>query len=180
ATDDHTRLSTRHDASDADHTRLSTRHGAPEADHTVLSARHEPADDEHTRLSSRATEADEPGPAAVPSAAPVEADDSVGRAEPETVWVRRQAKDRIVRGRLDTARQASVPEGGGERYRVREAVAPTPVVRTRVDAPVRQASGAPARRRSRGTATIIAVVGGGVLVLGAAATAATILIGGAP
>lgn len=192
---EHTVLSSRHTAAEAEsdrtvlspprggadddeHTRLSSRHDAP--DHTVLSARHQPDAADHTVLSTRAAAADGAAPAAAPSPLPVRLDESDVPAEPETVWVRRQAKDRVVRGRLDTPRQASAPDAARERYRVREAASPAPVARTRVEAPVRETPATPARRRRRGTAAIIAVVGGGILVLGAAATTAAILIGGAP
>ncbi|QLD10702.1 protein kinase [Microbacterium oleivorans] len=157
-----------------DYTVLSTRHApaTPDTDdHTVLSTRHAPATpdtDDHTVLSTRGS-GDGPRP-------------SAGGAVPgpggpdETVLVRRR-DDGVVRGRRGTGRQAAVPEGGPERYRVRDARPMPEVVREPV-APPAARTDAPTRRRTPGRGAIVAVVGGGILVLGAALTAIVMLIGG--
>ncbi|MGR6741244.1 protein kinase domain-containing protein [Microbacterium sp. F1-18] len=168
--DDHTVLSTRHTAPDDDHTVLSTRHTAPDDDHTVLSTRHTAPDDDHTRLAARSL------PIADEAPTPAELSTTGPDVEP-TAFVRRQRRDDLVRGRVDTARQAIGPDVDGERYRVRDTPALAEVSRVRVDAPVRQSTTTPVPRR-RGRGTVIAVIGVGAIVLGAAATAIVMIIGG--
>jgi serine/threonine protein kinase len=168
--DDHTVLSTRKTGPDDDHTVLSTRHSAPDDDHTVLSTRHSAPDDDHTRLAARSLPVADEAP--TPSERPAIEPD----VEP-TAFVRRQRRDDLVRGRVDTARQATGPDDGGERYRVRTAPALAEVSRVHVEAPVRQSTTTPVPRR-RGRGTVIAVIGVGAIVLGAAATAIVMIIGG--
>ncbi len=149
---------------------LSTRHSAPDDDHTVLSTRHTAPDDDHTRLAARSLPVADGAP--TPSERPAIEPD----VEP-TAFVRRQRRDDLVRGRVDTARQATGPDDGGERYRVRTAPALAEVSRVHVEAPVRQSTTTPVPRR-RGRGTVIAVIGVGAIVLGAAATAIVMIIGG--
>ena len=94
-----------------------------------------------------------------------------------TAFVRRERRDDLVRGRVDTERLAMGPDDDGERYRVRATPRLAEVSRVRVEAPVRQTAPTTASRR-RGTATVIAVIGIGAIVLGAAATAVVMMIGG--
>ncbi|MFS0715315.1 protein kinase [Microbacterium sp. 2P01SA-2] len=153
-----------------DHTVLSTRSIRPDDDRTVLSTRGTDPDDEHTRLAARSLPAPEDPPA------PPELPASDADPEP-TAFVRRQRRDDLVRGRVDTARQAVGPDGDGERYRVRTTPDLAEVSRVRVEAPVRQPPTTAAPRR-RGRGTVVVVIGVGAVVLGAAATAVVMMIGG--
>ncbi len=176
-TDDRTVLSTRRDTVTPeadDHTVLSTRRdtATPDTDdRTVLSARHDT--DGRTVLSSRGSGAasaatDLPG-IPTPATTPGSPD--------ETALVRRHREDRVVRGRVDTGRQATVPAGGTERYRVREAAPAPEVVRAPIAPPASRTDAQQGRRRRSG-GMMVAVIAGGILVLGAATTAIVMLIGG--
>lgn len=186
--DDRTTISHRHTPAPENRTTVVDRHvtADPDGDHTVLASRRTPGpddrttvvdrhmtadpDEDHTVLASRRSTAEAAGTAEGAQAA------AVAEAEP-TALVRRSTRDEVVRGRVDTARLASDPDDGGERYGVRVSQEPAAVTRVRVDAPVRQPNPASRTRRRRNGA-VVAVVGAGVLVLGAAATALVMIIGG--
>lgn len=149
---------------------LSARTSVSDDDRTVLSVRNTGPDDDRTRLVSRS----------IPAATDAPARDEAPAADPDsepTAFVRRERRDDLVRGRVDTERLAMGPDDDGERYRVRATPRLAEVSRVRVEAPVRQTAPTTASRR-RGTATVIAVIGIGAIVLGAAATAVVMMIGG--
>ncbi|WP_424448946.1 protein kinase domain-containing protein [Microbacterium arborescens] len=176
--DDRTTISHRHTPGPDDRTTVVDRHvtADPDADHTVLASRRTTSDrdEDHTVLASRRTPADPDEDHTVLASRRATAE--AAEAEP-TALVRRSRRDEVVRGRVDTARLASEPDDGGERYRVRVSHEPAAVTRVRVDAPVRQPNPAGTTRRRR-NGTVVAVIGAGVLVLGAAATALVMIIGG--
>lgn len=198
--DDHTVLAGRRrvgddagpEPDDADHTVLAHRRRGPGADgpvdqdsdeHTVLSARTSGLDDDRTVLSVRNTGPDDDRTRlvsrSVPAATDPPAREELPAADPDsepTAFVRRERRGDLVRGRVDTERLATGPDDG-ERYRVRAAPQLAEVSRVRVAAPVRQTTPTTASRR-RGAGTVVAVIGVGAIVLGAAATAVVMMIGG--
>lgn len=183
-------------------TMLSSHRSAPPADAeaddaTMLSPRRSPPEehpevDDATRLvdrGPRAASTAEPTVAPAAEDAPLEGTVLSPRApqpapadDPDdaTAFVRRPRDPGLVRGRVDTPRQAVVPgrTDAAERYGIRADAAPAPITRAPLAPPTPETRPSARTRRTRGAGMVVAVIGGVVVVVGAAATVVMMIIGG--